>query len=102
MAVLAVDKNNFAQEVLVSPKPVLVDFYASWCTPCKMLSPILEEISREHPEVTIGKVDVSREQELAQYYQITSVPALLLFQDGKPVKTSLGFQPKRMIKEMLQ
>lgn len=102
MAVLAVDKNNFAQEVLVSQEPVLVDFYASWCTPCKMLSPVLEEISREHPEIKVRKVDISKEQELVQYYQIFSVPTLLLFQDGKPVKTSLGFQPKKMIKEMLK
>ena len=69
-----VNKNNFAQEVLQSSKPVLVDFWASWCGPCRMLAPTLDEIAAEHPEITLAKVNVDEEQELAVQFQVMSIP----------------------------
>lgn len=102
MSVISMDSKNFAQEVLVSEKPVLVDFYASWCTPCKLFAPILEQVAEEHPEVKVIKVNINDNQELAEQYQITNIPALLLFKDGQPVKASFGLQPKNAVKEMLQ
>lgn len=96
-----VNKMNFEQEVLRSEKPVLVDFWASWCGPCRMLSPILDEIAAEHPEIVLAKVNVDEEQELAMQFQIMSIPSLILFKNGKPVATSVGLRPKDMIEAML-
>lgn len=96
-----VNKSNFEQEVLCSEKPVLVDFWASWCGPCRMLSPILDEVAAEHPEIVLAKVNVDDEQELAMQFQIMSIPSLILFKDGKPAATSVGLRPKEMIEDML-
>ena len=96
-----VNKMNFEQEVLRSEKPVLVDFWASWCGPCRMMSPILDEIAAEHPEIVLAKVNVDEEQELAMQFQIMSIPSLILFKNGKPVATSVGLRPKDMIEAML-
>lgn len=96
-----VNKNNFAQEVLQSSKPVLVDFWASWCGPCRMLAPTLDEIAAEHPEITLAKVNVDEEQELAVQFQVMSIPTLILFKGGKPVATSIGFRPKETLEAML-
>lgn len=96
-----VNKGNFEQEVLRSEKPVLVDFWASWCGPCRMLAPILDEVAAEHPEIVLAKVNVDEEQELAMEFQIMSIPSLILFKDGKPAVTSVGLRPKDMIEEML-
>ena len=98
---ITVNKMNFEKEVLQSTKPVLVDFWASWCGPCRMLSPILDEIAAEHPEITLAKVNVDEEQELAMQFQIMSIPSLILFKNGKPVATSVGLRPKDMIETML-
>ncbi len=98
---ITVNKTNFEKEVLQSAKPVLVDFWASWCGPCRMLSPILDEVAAEHPEITLAKINVDEEQDLAMQFQIMSIPSLLLFKGGKPVATSVGLRPKEDIESML-
>ncbi|MBM6968755.1 thioredoxin, partial [Pseudoramibacter alactolyticus] len=82
MSVVTLTKDNFESEVLQSDKPVLVDFWASWCGPCKMVSPLVDEIAEEHDEVKVGKINVDEESELAQQFQIMSIPTLLVFKDG--------------------
>ena len=93
---------SFEAEVLKSDKPVLLDFYADWCGPCRMLSPIIEEIAGEHPEIKVGKINVDEEPDLAQAYQIMSIPALLVIKNGKIVASSVGVQPKGTILKMIQ
>lgn len=93
---------SFEAEVLKSDKPVLLDFYADWCGPCRMLSPIIEEIAGEHPEIKVGKINVDEEPDLAQAYQIMSIPALLVIKNGKIVASSVGVQPKGSILKMIQ
>ncbi len=93
---------NFNKEVLNSEKPVLVDFWATWCGPCKMIAPIISEISEEfNNKVKVGKVNVDEEKELAIKYGISSIPTLVIFKDGKIAKTLIGFRPKEEIKEVL-
>ena len=92
---ITLTKTNFEAEVLKSDKPVLVDFWAPWCGPCRMLAPILAEIAEEKTDVIkVGKVNVDEEAELAAEYGISGIPAMLLFKDGKVVATSVGFRPK--------
>ncbi len=87
--------SNFEQEVLGSDKPVLVDFWATWCGPCRMLAPTVEAIAEEKADVLkVGKVDVDQEPELARRFGIMSIPTLILFKNGKAVKQTMGFQPK--------
>ena len=93
---------NFNKEVLNSEKPVLVDFWATWCGPFKMIAPIISEISEEfNNKVKVGKVNVDEEKELAIKYGISSIPTLVIFKDGKIAKTLIGFRPKEEIKEVL-
>ena len=93
---------NFNKEVLNSEKPVLVDFWATWCGPCKMIAPIISEISEEfNNKVKVGKVNVDEEKELEIKYGISSIPTLVIFKDGKIAKTLIGFRPKEEIKEVL-
>ena len=98
---LVFNKDNFKEEVLNSDVPVLVDFWASWCGPCKMLGPVIEEIAEEAAGYKVGKVNVDDEQELARQYGIMSIPTVIVFKNGQPVKTSTGFKPKAAIKALL-
>ena len=97
MAVTVITSENFEEEVTASDKPVLVDFWADWCTPCKMLSPVIEQISDEVDTVKVGKVNVDEQSELASKYGIMSIPALILFKDGTAVDMTVGVQPKDAI-----
>lgn len=101
MQAMEFDQNNFTQEVLQSAKPVLVDFFAVWCAPCKMVSPLIEEIAAERDDIKTGKVDVDQNMALAQQYQVMSIPTLILFKDGKPVNKIVGAVPKEEILAML-
>ena len=95
MAEVILTKANFQEEVLNSDIPVLVDFWASWCGPCMMLSPIIAELAEElKGKVKVGKVNVDEQNELAMQYRVASIPTLLLFKNGEIVKTSVGFMPK--------
>ena len=101
MAIVKINKDNFEQEILHSEKKVLLDFYAAWCGPCKMLGPIVIEIADEHPEYKVCKINVDEESELAAAYDVMSIPALFVIEDGKVVNESLGVKPKAQILEML-
>ena len=97
---ITLTESNFEQEVLKSDKGVLVDFWASWCGPCKMLAPVVADIAEEHPEIKVGKVNVDDEGELAQKYGIVSIPTVMFFKDGELKKTSVGFVPKETLLDL--
>lgn len=99
---LNITRDNFQQEVLDSKQTVLVDFWASWCGPCRMVAPILDEIARERPDVKIAKVNVDEQPELAAAYQIMSIPTLIVMKDGKIVNQSMGARPKQQILDLLK
>ena len=102
MAEVTVTKDNFKAEVLESDIPVLVDFWASWCGPCKMLAPILEEVGREKEgSLKIAKINVDDEPELANQFGINSIPSVFLFKNGQVVNSSVGVIPKPMIEQLL-
>lgn len=101
MSVLHITKENFQREVLESEKPVLLDFWAAWCGPCRMVGPILEEVAEERPDIKVCKVNVDDEQELASAYKIMSIPTLMVVKDGKIVGQSAGARPKSDILAML-
>jgi thioredoxin 1 len=102
MSAFVVDSGNFINEVLNSDKPVLIDFWASWCGPCRMLSPIVEEIANEYADkIKVGKINIDEQPQLAARYNVASIPTLILFKGGKPVNTSVGVKPKRVIEAML-
>lgn len=102
MSVLTVTKENFESEILKSEKTVLLDFWASWCAPCRMVSPIVDEIALEHPEYKVGKVNVDEQPELAASFSVMSIPSLFVLKDGKVVNSSVGAKPKTQILEMLK
>ena len=101
MSVLRVSKNNFAQ-VQNSEKPVLLDFYADWCGPCRMVSPLVDQIAKENPQYLVGKVNVDSEPELAQAFGVASIPMLVVMKGGKTVSRSVGARPKPQILAMLE
>jgi len=102
MAVLEITKDNFESEVLKSDKPVLLDFWAVWCGPCTMLSPVVDEIAETHPEIKVGKVNVDEQMELAAAFEIVSIPSLFVVKDGKIANKSVGVVPKQNILDMLK
>ena len=101
MKIADVTQKNFQEKVLKASQPVLVDFWASWCTPCKMFAPVLEEVSREQPNLQIMKVNVEEENELAGQYHVQSIPTLLLFEQGVIRNSSVGVLSKEQILQML-
>lgn len=102
MADLTFTDQNFEAEVLKSTTPVLVDFWAVWCTPCKIVSPIVEELAKEYEgKVKVGKLNVDENQESSSKYSVMSIPTIMLFKDGQPVKAVIGAQPKENFKKAI-
>ena len=103
MAELKITAANFENEVLNSDKPVLLDFYADWCGPCKMLAPVVHEIAEENAgTLKVGKINVDEQMELAMRFQVSSIPTLVVFKDGKAVAKSVGYRPKAEIAAMVE
>jgi len=103
MSVLKITKDNFDAEVMNSDKPVLLDFWASWCGPCRMVGPIVDEIAGEvGASAKVGKVNVDEEQDLAQKFNVMSIPTLVVIKNGKVVQSAVGVQPKQTILSMLK
>lgn len=101
MSVITINKNNFREEVLCSDKPVLLDFWASWCGPCRMVSPIVDEIAAERSDIKVGKINVDEQPELAGQFQIISIPTLVVVKDGRIANQAVGARPKAQILAML-
>ncbi len=102
MSVIKVTTENFQSEVLNSEKTVLLDFYADWCGPCQMVSPIVDEIAKEHPEYKVGKINVDEQGDLAISFRVSSIPALFVVKNGSVVTSTVGAAPKAKILEMLK
>ncbi|MBQ8975557.1 MAG: thioredoxin [Oscillospiraceae bacterium] len=102
MAETVITKDNFESEVINSDKPVLVDFWASWCGPCKMLAPVIEEIANERSTtLKVGKVNVDEQPELAARFGVMSIPTVIVFKDGKQTQSAIGYRPKEEIEALL-
>ncbi|HIT07357.1 MAG TPA: thioredoxin [Candidatus Scybalocola faecipullorum] len=101
MSPLKITSQNFEQEVLKSDKKVLIDFYADWCGPCRMLSPVIEEIAEEMPEIKVCKINVDEEPQLAVQFKAMTIPMLVVMDQGKVVTTSVGAKPKAAVKKLL-
>ena len=101
MSVIHITQENFQQEVLESTKPVLLDFWAAWCGPCRMVGPIIDEIAEEHPEIKVGKINVDEQMELAAKYGVMSIPTLMVIKNGEVSNQSVGAIPKANILAML-
>ena len=102
MSTININKNNFQEEVMQSDKPVLLDFYADWCGPCRMVSPLVDEIAEENPQYVVGKINVDNEPELAQSFGVLSIPMLVVMKDGKIINRSVGAKQKAQILSMLE
>lgn len=101
MAVLTITKDNFESEVLKSEKPVLIDFWAAWCGPCKMVSPVIDEIAEERDDILVGKINIDEQSELAQKYGVMSIPTMIVFKNGEVANKNVGAIPKENILAML-
>ncbi|MGN0998525.1 MAG: thioredoxin [Faecousia sp.] len=101
MSVIKIHKNNFQDEVLNSDKPVLLDFWASWCGPCRMVSPIVDEIAAERSDIKVGKINVDEQPELAAQFGVMSIPTLVVMKNGRIVNQAVGARPKAQILAML-
>ena len=101
MSVVHITKENFDELVLKSDKPVLLDFWATWCGPCRMVAPVVEEIAEENEEITVGKIDVDEQTELAVKFGVSSIPTLVLMRGGEVAETVVGFRPKGDILRLL-
>lgn len=102
MAVLEITKENFESEVLKSDKPVFVDFWASWCGPCKMVAPIVDEIAAENPDIKVGKINVDEQPELAMQFGVMSIPTLMAFKNGEVTGKTLGLQSKEQLLSIIK
>lgn len=100
MSVIELTQENYQKEVIESDKPVLIDFFATWCGPCKMVSPVVDEIANEHPEIKVCKLDVDRNMDLARTFQVMSVPTLVAMKDGKMINKTIGAVSKASILKM--
>lgn len=101
MAEVTITSQNFEEEVLKSNKPVLVDFWASWCGPCKMLAPVIAEIAEENSDIKVGKINVDEEPELAEKFGVMSIPTIAVFKNGEITRGTVGYQPKDAILKLL-
>ncbi len=102
MAAIEITAENFEHEVLNSDKPVLLDFWAIWCGPCMMLSPVVEEVAEEHPEIKVGKVNTDEQPALAQKFGITAIPARFVVKDGQIVNKGVGAMPKEQVEALIR
>ena len=101
MSAIKINRNNFNEEVLRSDRPVLLDFWASWCGPCRVVGPILDEIAEEREDIKVCKINIDEEPELASEYGVMSIPSLMVMKEGKIVNSSVGARPKAQILAML-
>lgn len=102
MSVLTITNENFEQEVLKSDKPVIVDFWAAWCGPCKMLSPVVDLLAEELEGVKVGKINIDEQMELAEKYNVSSIPCVVAFKNGEEVNRSVGLVPKQKLVDLLK
>ena len=102
MSVLTITNENFEQEVLKSDKPVIVDFWAAWCGPCKMLSPVIDQLAEELEGVKVGKINIDEQMELAEKYNVSSIPCVVAFKNGEEVNRSVGLVPKQKLVDLLK
>ena len=101
MDTITITKDNFQAEVIEAKGTVLIDFWASWCGPCRMLSPIVDQVAEEHPDVKVGKINVDEEPELASQFDVMSIPMLVVFKDGQKINESVGLIPKEKVEELI-
>lgn len=101
MSILTITKDNFESEVINAKEPVLLDFWASWCGPCRMVSPVIDEIAEESDHIKVGKINVDEEGELARNFKVMTIPTLMVFKDGKQYNSSVGVQSKQNIMKLL-
>lgn len=101
MSVIHIDRNNFQREVLNSDRPVLLDFWAPWCAPCRMMGPILDEIAEERSDVKVAKINIDEQPELASQFGVMSIPTLMVMKEGRIVQQAMGARPKAQILSML-